>query len=117
LKGGETVGYKVKRGSVPTDNTIKDMLLNFIRRLVVAIIILALMVAIGYFLFQFAYDKFPVFATAADDVISFVKSFYEEHGLWVTLGSIVFVCIAVWALGEEAKRKEQRKEAMKEMMK
>jgi 4-hydroxybenzoate polyprenyltransferase len=93
------------------------MLLNFIRRLVVAIIILALMVAIGYFLFQFAYDKFPAFAVAADDVIDFVKGFYAKNGIWATLGLIVFVCMAVWALGEEAKRKERRKEAMKEMMK
>jgi predicted membrane protein len=117
LKGGDGLGYKVKRGSIPTDNTIKDMLLNFIRRLAVAIIILALIVAIGYFLFQFAYDKFPAFAVAADDVIGFVRGFYEEHGLWATLGLIVFVCIAVWAFGEEEKKKERRKEVMKEMMK
>lgn len=111
------MAYKVKRGSTPTDNTIKEMLIGFIRRIVVVVIVLALMVAIGYFLFKFAYDKFPAFATAADDVIKLIKGFYAEHGLWTTLGMIGFICIAVWALGEEAKKKERRKEAMKEMMK
>ncbi|GIN41490.1 hypothetical protein [Heyndrickxia oleronia] len=75
------------------------------------------MIVIGYFLFQFAYDKFPAFATAADDVIKLVKSFYAEYGLWATIGAIGFICMAVWALGEELKRKERWKEAMKEMMK
>jgi hypothetical protein len=116
LKGGDGLGYKVKRGSVPTDNTIKDMLLSFIRRIVVAVIILAFMVTIGYFLFRFAYDKFPAFAVAADDVIDFVKGFYAKNGIWATFGLIVFVCMAVWAFGEEAKRKERRREAMKEIM-
>lgn len=111
------MGYKVKRGSTANDNSIKEMLLGFIRRLVVFVIVLALMITIGYFVFQFAYDKFPVFSTAADDVISYVKSFYARHGVWTTVGLFVIICIAVWALGEEAKRKEQRKEAMKEMMK
>lgn len=111
------MGYKVKRGSTPTDNSIKEMLLSFIRRLVVFVIVLAVMIAIGYFLFQFAYDKFPAFATAADDVIKIVKDFYAEYGLWATLGAIGFICIAVWAFGEEMKKKESRKNAMKEMMK
>ncbi|MFI9225273.1 hypothetical protein ACIGQ5_22545 [Peribacillus frigoritolerans] len=111
------MGYKVKRGSTPTDNSIKEMLLSFIRRLVVFIIGLAVMIAIGYFVFQFAYDKFPAFATAADDVIKVIKGFYAEHGLWATLGAIGFICIAVWAFGEEMKKKESRKNAMNEMMK
>lgn len=111
------MSYKVKRGSTPTDNSIKEILLNFIKRLVVFVIVLAVMIAIGYFLFQFAYDKFPVFATAADDVLKIVKDFYVEYGLWATLGAIVFICIAVWALGEEMKKKERRKNAMNEMMK
>ena len=40
-----------------------------------------------------------------------------EHGIWATLGFIGFICLAVWALGEEAKRKERRKETMNQMMK
>lgn len=111
------VGYKVKRGSTPTDSSIKEMLLSFIRRIVVVFIVLAVMVAIGYFLFQFSYEKFPAFATAADDVIKIVKDFYAEHGLWATLGAIGFICLAVWAFGEEMKKKESRKNAMNEMMK
>lgn len=105
-RGCERVGYKVKRGSTPTDSSIKEMLLSFTRRLVAIVIIIAVMVAIGYFLFQFAYEEFPAFATAADDVVSFVKGFYADHGIWATLGMFGFICIAVWAFGEEAKRKE-----------
>ena len=111
------MGYKVKRGTQATDHTIKEMLLGFFRRLVVVVVILAVMVAIGYFLFQFAYHKFPVFATAADDLIKMVKEFYTKHGLWTTLGVIGFICIAIWALGEEMKRKERQKDAMKQLMK
>jgi 4-hydroxybenzoate polyprenyltransferase len=111
------VGYKVKRGSTPTESSIKEMLLSFIRRLVVVVIIMAVMVAIGYFLFQFAYDAFPAFAIAADDVVFFVRGFYAEHGIWATLGMLGFICLAVWAFGEEAKRKDRRKQAMNEMMK
>ncbi|MGO0715748.1 hypothetical protein P5408_024600 (plasmid) [Bacillus subtilis] len=111
------MGYKVKRGSISTENTIKDMLLSFFKRLVVAFVILALIAVAGYFLFQFAYTEYPPFAEAADDVISWLKDFYSKHGVWATLGLILFFCIAVWALGEEAKKKEQRKQAMKEMMK
>lgn len=111
------MGYKVKRGSTSTENTVKEMLLIFFKRLIVAFIILALIAVAGYFLFQFAYTEYPPFAEAADDVISWLKDFYSKHGVWATLGLFLFVCIAVWALGEEAKRKEQRKQAMKEMMK
>lgn len=117
LKGGDGMGCKVKRGSTSSDNTIKEMLVSFLKRLLAFLIILALIAVAGYFLFQFAYSEFPPFAEAADDVIAFIKSFYAEHGIWATFGFIGFVCIAVWALGEEAKRKERRKEAMKEMMK
>ena len=46
-----------------------------------------------------------------------LKGFMLEHGIWATLGFIGFICLAVWALGEEAKRKERRKETMNQMMK
>ena len=111
------MGYKVKRGSSSSgDSTIKDMLLGFLKRLVGLVIILALMIIAGYFLFQFAYDQYPPFAEAADDVLGWLKSFYTEYGIWATLGLILFLCIAVWALGEEAKKKDSRKKAMEEMM-
>ena len=58
---------------------------------------------------RFFYVNFPVFAIAADDVIVFIKGFYAEHGIWATLGFIGFICLAVWAFGEEAKRKERTK--------
>ena len=111
------MGYKVKRGSTSSDSPIKEMLVSFVKRIVGFFIILALIALIGYFLFQFAYNQYPPFAEAADDVIGWVKSFYVENGIWATLGLIVFACIAVWAIGEEAKKKERQKEAMKEMMK
>ncbi|UNJ81123.1 hypothetical protein [Metabacillus dongyingensis] len=102
------MGYKVKRGSTPTESSIKEMLLSFIKRLAVVMIIMAVMAAIGYFLFQFAYDAFPAFAAAADDVVFFVRGFYAEHGVWATLGMFGFIFIAVWAFGEEAKRKDRQ---------
>ncbi|AIE61705.1 hypothetical protein [Bacillus methanolicus] len=111
------MGYKVKRRSISTDNTIKEMLVSFFKRLLAFLIILAFIAVAGYFLFQFAYSEFPPFAEAADDVMGWLKGFYNEHGVWATIGLIVFVCIVVWAFGEEAKRKDRRKEAIKEMMK
>jgi 4-hydroxybenzoate polyprenyltransferase len=111
------VGYKVKRGPTSTDSTIKEMLVSFFKRLVAVFIILAVMVILGYFLFRYFYLQFPVFTIAADDVIAFIKGYYAEHGIWATLGFIGFICIAVWAWGEEAKRKERRKETMNQMMK
>lgn len=111
------MGYKVKRGSNPTDNTIKDMVVGFIKRLIGVVLILALIVVVGYFLFQFMYGRFEPFREAADDVISWVSVFYKENGVWATLGVIVLVCVATWAVGEEAKKKERRKKAMEEMMK
>lgn len=105
------MGYKVKRGSTPTENSIKEMLLSLIKRLAVVMSIMAVMVAIGYFLFQFAYDAFPAFAAAADDVVFFVREFYVEYGVWTTLGMFGFICLAVWAFGEEAKRKDRQKQA------
>lgn len=111
------MGYKVKRGSTPTDGSIKEMFLSFIRRLMAFVIIMAVMAAIGYFLYQFAYDTFPAFALAADDVAQFVRGFYNEHGVWTTLGMVGFICLAVWAFGEEAKRKDRQRQAMNEMMK
>ncbi len=117
MRGGENVGYKVKRGSTPTGSTIKDMLTAFVRRMIVVIIVLAVMVTIGYVCFQIAYERFPVFADAADDLLSMIKGFYVKHGLWTTLGVISFICIGVWAIGEETNRKERRKDAMNEMMK
>ena len=117
MKGGEKVGYKVKRGTTSTDNTIKEMLVSFFKRLIALLIVLTVMVGLGYFLLRFFYVNFPVFAIAADDVIAFIKGFYAEHGIWATLGFIGFICLAVWALGEEAKRKERRKETMNQMMK
>lgn len=117
MRGGDELGYKVKRGSSSSDNTVKEILVNFFKRLVGMLIVLALIAVVGYFLFQFVYNEYPPFAEAADDVIGWIKAFYSEHGIWATLGLIVFICIAVWALGEEAKKKESRKEAMKEMMK
>ncbi|WP_191559571.1 hypothetical protein [Metabacillus idriensis] len=111
------MGYKVKRGSTPTDGSIKEMFLSFMRRLAAVVIIMAVMAAIGYFLYQFAYNAFPAFAIAADDVTQFVKEFYHEHGVWATIGMVGFICLAVWAFGEEAKRKDRRRQAMDEMMK
>lgn len=107
------MGYKVKRGSSATNHTIKEMLLGFFRRLLVVVIVSAVMVAIAYFLLHLAYVKFPVFATAADQVLKLIKDFYIEHGLWATIGVFIFICIAVWALGEELKRKERKKEAVR----
>ena len=104
------MGYKVKRGTTSTDNTIKEMLVSFFKRLVALLIILT---RNGWywviFFFDFSMINFPVFAIAADDVIAFIKGFYAEHGIWATLGFIGFICLAVWALGEEAKRKERTK--------
>lgn len=111
------MGYKVKRGSSPTGPTIKNVLLQFMKRLLATFIILALMMILGYFLFHFAYVKFHGFAEAADDVIRVVKNFYSKHGIWITIGAFIFVCLSVWALGEEWRRKERRKQAMNEMMK
>lgn len=114
----ELLGYKVKRGSsATTEFSIKNALLNFVKRVVVVLIVLALVILVGYFVFQFLSSQFPEFAKASDDVIKIVKDFYAEHGLWATIGGLAFVCIAVWALGEELRRKERKKEAMKEMMK
>jgi len=104
------VGYKVKRGSSAANHTIKEMLLGFFKRFLVVVIVLTVMVAIAYFLLHLAYEKFPVFATAADQVIKLIKDFYVENGLWTTIGVFVFICIAVWALGEELKRKERKHE-------
>ncbi|MDR0140139.1 hypothetical protein RFW18_20460 [Metabacillus idriensis] len=111
------MGYKVKRGSTPTDSSIKEMFLSFMRRLAATVIIMAVMAAIGYFLYQFAYNAFPAFAIAADDVTKFVKGYYHEHGVWATIGMAGFICLAVWAFGEEAKRKDRQRQAMNEMMK
>lgn len=111
------MGYKVKRGSTPTGSTITEMLASFVRRMIVVIIVLAVMVTIGYVCFQIAYERFPIFADAADDLLSMIKEFYVKHGLWTTLGVISFICIGVWAIGEETNRKERRKDAMNEMMK
>jgi magnesium-transporting ATPase (P-type) len=112
------LGYKVKRGSTSTtDLSIKNMLLNFFKRVIVALVILALIVVGCYFLFQFLSSQFPEFSKASEDVIKFVKDFYEKYGLWATIGGIIFVCLAVWALGEELKRKDRQKDAMKHMMK
>lgn len=117
MKGGGRLGYKVKRGAKGTGSTVKEMVLEFSKKILAMLIILVLMAVVGYFLFQFAYDRYPVFAGAADDVIGGVKSFYSKHGIWATLGMIVLVCVGVWAIGEEARKKERRKEAMNEMMK
>ncbi|MGN7943236.1 DUF4381 domain-containing protein [Virgibacillus sp. 6R] len=111
------MGYKVKRGSASSANPIKEILVSLIKRLIGVLIIVALIAVVGYFLFQFAYNQYPPFAEAADDVIGWLKDFYLEYGIWATLGLIIFICISVWALGEEAKRKDRRKEAMKELMK
>lgn len=117
MEGGDEMGYKVKRGKVSNDYSIKEMLFRFFKRFVVVLIILSLMVVMGYFLLQFFYDRFPVFAVAVDDISTFIKGFYSENGIWATLGLLVFICIGVWALGEELKRKERRKGAMKQMTK
>ncbi|MFJ7747513.1 hypothetical protein [Peribacillus sp. NPDC097295] len=111
------MAYKVKRGTRPADHTIKEMLFRFMKRLLFVLVILIIMFGVGYFLFQFAYDEFPVFASAADDVIMLVKGFYGKHGFWATIGVIGFISLAVWALGEESRRKERRRETMDDMMK
>lgn len=107
----------MKRGTRPADHTIKEMLFGFMKRVLFVLVILVLMFTAGYFVFQFAYGEFPVFASAADDVIMLVKGFYGKHGLWATIGITGFICLAVWALGEEARRKERRRETMDDMMK
>ncbi|PPA68686.1 hypothetical protein [Jeotgalibacillus proteolyticus] len=111
------MGYKVKRGSSSTDSGIKDMFHGFFRRLIVTLVIFALIVVAGYFAFQFAYDRFSPFAAAADDVLAWIKVFYAEHGVWATLGLFAAVCIGVWAIGEESRKKDRRKQAVNEMMK
>ena len=69
LKGGEGVGYKVKRGPTPTNGTMKEMLTGFMKRLIVVFILIVAMGWIGYFLFEIWFKEVPVFADAADDVI------------------------------------------------
>lgn len=101
------MAYKIKRGSVSADQTIKNMLMDFLKRLSGTILILALIAVACYLLFRFAY-QFPPFAEAADDVIGWLKVFYRENGVWATLGLIAFVCVGVWMLGEESRRKDDR---------
>lgn len=111
------MAYKVKRGKNPTGGTLKEMLVSFARNLTFVLIIMSAIGAAGYFLLQFAYDTYPPFAKASDDVIYTVQSFYREHGLWTTAGMFLFICLCVWAFGEESRRRDDRREAMKEMMK
>lgn len=111
------MGYKVKRGPTPTNGTIKEMLTGFMKRMIVVLVLIVAMMLVGYFLFQFAYKEVPVFADAADDVSRWFKGFYKEYGIWATVGLILFICISIWAMGEEARKKERRKQAMNEMMK
>ena len=45
------------------------------------------------------------------------KGFYAEYGIWATRRVYRFICLSVWAMGEEAGRKERRKQTMNQMMK
>lgn len=111
------MGYKVKRGSGSSEPIIREFLLSFLKRLMALLIVLGLIIGVGYFLLKLAYDRFPAFQAAADDVMGWVQRFYVEHGIWATTGVIIFICLGVWAMGEETRRKERRRESMNELMK
>ncbi len=98
------MGYKVKRGSTFTSN-MKEALQRFLKRLVTMVIIFGLVAAVGYFLLQYAYDNYPPFASAASQIIDWMKAFYAEYGLWATVGLIAVFFVVIWALDEEANRK------------
>ncbi|KML32372.1 hypothetical protein ABER02_18265 [Rossellomorea marisflavi] len=111
------MGYKVKRGSGSSQPVIREFVLSVLKRLIGLLVVVGLMAGVGYLLLRMAYHRYPAFQAAADDVLGWVQGFYADHGIWATIGIILFVCLAVWAIGEEARRKERRRESMKEMMK
>jgi predicted membrane protein len=117
LKGGESVRYKVKRGSTFFDKTITEWIGSLFKRLFVTLLLFALLAGLGFFLFRVAYARVPAFADAADQVLIYIKKIYAIYGLGATFGFIVFVCLCVWAMGEEAKRKGRQKETMNHTMK
>lgn len=80
------------------------------------VILTSLVGGLAYIGFQIAYSNVPIFAEAADDVISWLGAFYQNYGLWATVGLIIFAIAAIWALGEEAKKRERRKEMTRDMM-
>jgi large-conductance mechanosensitive channel len=113
------LAYHVKRGGeqkVP-GTSFKGILVSMIKRLMVVLIIMALISGLAYIGFQIAYSNVPIFAEAADDVIAWLGAFYQHYGLWATVGLIIFAIAAVWALGEEAKKRERREEMTRDMMK
>ncbi|EIJ79677.1 hypothetical protein MGA3_15016 [Bacillus methanolicus MGA3] len=38
-----------------------------------------------------------------------LKGFYKVHGVWATIGLIVFVCIVVWMFGKKPSGKSAEK--------
>lgn len=117
MKGGDKVGYKVKRGARPTDSSIKEIVRKGIQRLAFFLIMVAVSGVFLYFAYQYAYHHLDPFREAADDVWTWIHVFYAKHGVWATVGLVVAILMAIWALGEEGRRRDRRKEAMKEMMK
>ena len=112
------MAYKVRRGkSESSKNAIKETIQSMGVYAVSVVVIVASIGFIGYLLFNWAYHEYPPFAESADSVIQWIEGFYNKFGIWKTLVLIVAVVIGVWAIGEESKRKERRKEAMKEFTK
>jgi predicted membrane protein len=108
----------VKRGGEQktSGTTFEDMVLNVVRRFLVFLSILTLFGVLAYIGFKITYRNVPIFAEASDDVIAWLSVFYQHYGLWATIGVIIFAVAAVWALGEEAKKRERRKEMTRDMM-
>lgn len=112
------MAYNIKRGGEQKapGTSIKDMLVRVAKRLLVALIIMVLIGGIAYFGLLVVYNNVPVFAEAANDVLGWLSSFYQDYGIWATLGLILFIAAAVWALSEEARRRERRREMTKDIM-
>ncbi|WP_221568661.1 hypothetical protein [Alkalihalobacillus sp. TS-13] len=107
------MSYKIKRGS--PERTTSGMFSNFLKRFMVSIIILTIMLLTAGILLWMAYSIFPLFAEAVDSVIRWINELYKEHGIWTTIGIILFILVAIWALGEEVQRSEHRREMLRHM--
>lgn len=101
------MGYDVKRkesgvsgrgGSTP----------GWVRRLLVnglwILVVLGIFIGAGVF----AYSRFEPFQKAIDELWGVIHPFYLTYGIWPTLGVVVLLIAAVWALIEEMDRKERR---------
>lgn len=113
LKGGEDMGYNVKDDHPGIGGVLKGLLARFIKLVVFAVLGCGLL----YGLFAFLYHQFPEVQHAMDQLIALFRPIYDQYGIWAVLGVIVFVIAAVWALGDELRRKERRREMTREMMK